>query len=340
MGIGLIGDLAVGVDSGGSQCWSRQHETLLGLTVGAPPDLLQRHGQNWGLTAFSPTGLTESGFRTFREMLTAALMHSGGLRIDHAMGLNRLWVIPDGGSGADGAYLRFPENDLLALIKLKSTRHKAIILAEDLGTVPDGFQERLTNGGIEGMRVLWFERDGTGDFISPKLWSRCAAAMTSTHDLPTLAGWWRSRDLEWNKEIGRIADPSEIEQERSHDKVALWAAFQNSGAADPAVPPPDDAGEFADAAMRHVGSSACEQVIVPMEDALALIEQPNLPGTTIEHPNWRRRLPAETPEDSSQEKWLSVYAGWTRLGIIRDCRSREAFSCHRSPPVPQAIYVG
>ncbi len=119
MGIGLISDLAVGTDSGGSQCWSRQSETLLGLSVGAPPDLMQRNGQNWGLTAFSPVGLAANGFTTYREMLDTALAHAGGMRIDHAMGLNRLWVIPDGATGAQGAYLSFPETDLLRLIKLE-----------------------------------------------------------------------------------------------------------------------------------------------------------------------------------------------------------------------------
>ncbi len=208
MGIGLVTDLAVGTDSGGSQCWSRQRETLLGLTVGAPPDLLQRDGQNWGLTAFSPTGLVASGFATYREMLQTALAHAGGMRIDHAMGLNRLWVIPEGASGAEGAYLTFPETDLLRLIKLESHRHKAIILAEDLGTVPDGFQDRLRDAGVDGMRVLWFERDQAGTFVPPSHWTPRAAAMTSTHDLPTLAGWWAGRDIEWRERLGQLADPA------------------------------------------------------------------------------------------------------------------------------------
>ena len=294
MGIGLVSDLAVGTDSGGSQCWSRQRETLLGLTVGAPPDLMQRHGQNWGLTAFSPVGLAASGFTTYREMLQTALAHAGGMRIDHAMGLNRLWVIPEGGTGADGAYLAFPETDLLRLIKLESHRHRAIVLAEDLGTVPEGFQDRLRDAGIDGMRVLWFERDTDEHFTSPRAWTQQAAAMTSTHDLPTLAGWWAGNDLDWNEKLGHVADPQDARRQRAADRDALWQAFQRSGAADGECPAEDDTAGFADAACVHVGRSACELVMLPVEDALGLREQPNLPGTLDEHPNWRRRLPAES----------------------------------------------
>ena len=290
MGIGLVSDLAVGTDSGGSQCWSRQRETLLGLTVGAPPDLMQRHGQNWGLTAFSPTGLAASGFATYRDMLHTALAHAGGMRIDHAMGLNRLWVIPEGGSGEDGAYLAFPEIDLLRLIRLESLRHRAIVLAEDLGTVPDGFQDRLREAGIDGMRVLWFERDKADHFTSPARWTPRAAAMTSTHDLPTLAGWWSGRDIAWQERLGHMPDLDAAHAKRDADRAALWQTLQESGAAAGELPPGGATDAFADAACRHVGRSACELVMLPVEDALGLVEQPNLPGTLDEHPNWRRRL--------------------------------------------------
>ncbi len=293
MGIGLISDLAVGTDSGGSQCWSRQRETLLGLTVGAPPDLLQKRGQNWGLTAFSPTGLAASGFATYRDMLHTALAHAGGMRIDHAMGLNRLWVIPEGATGADGAYLAFPEDDLLRLIRLESHRRRAIVLAEDLGTLPEGFQHRLREAGIDGMRVLWFERDAEGRFTPPAQWTPGAAAMTSTHDLPTLAGWWTGRDIEWGEELDLLPDPAAARTTRAADRAALWASIgQGDGKAEP-LPAEDDTATFADAACTHVGRSACELVMLPVEDALGLVEQPNLPGTLHEHPNWQRRLPDE-----------------------------------------------
>ncbi len=312
MRIGLVSDLAVGTDSGGSQCWGRQTETLLGLTVGAPPDLMQRDGQNWGLSAFSPIGLMASGFATYREMLQTALAHAGGMRIDHAMGLNRLWVIPEGGSGADGAYLSFPETDLLRLIKLESRRHRAIVLAEDLGTVPDGFQDRLRGAGIDGMRVLFFERDAAQNFVSPSAWTREAAAMTSTHDLPTLAGWWSGRDIVWRDEMGQVADAPAAVEARGQDRALLWDAMCAAGSAEGA--PPGDAGEFVDAACVHVGRSACELVMLPLEDALGLVEQPNLPGTLDEHPNWRRRMPADV------DRVLEEGATPQRLAALNEAR--------------------
>ena len=317
MGIGVISDLAVGTDSGGSQCWSRQGETLLGLSVGAPPDLLQRNGQNWGLTAFSPRGLTTYGFGTYREMLHTALAHAGGMRIDHAMGLNRLWVIPDGALGSEGAYLNFPERDLLRLITLESHIHRAVVLAEDLGTVPDGFQTRLSEAGIEGMRILWFERDQQQNFVPPSAWTPRAAAMSSTHDLATLSGWWQGRDIAWREKFGHIPDLAAAHAERAHEKDLLWSAIQQSGAAEGDAP--ESPADFADAACIHLGRSACELVMLPIEDALALPEQPNLPGTIDEHPNWRRRL------EETAENCLDADATRARLAALNKARQDVLF---------------
>ena len=296
MPIGLIADLAVGADSGGSHCWSRQSETLLGLSIGAPPDLLSIEGQNWGLAAFNPRGLVQNGFGAYLELLRSAMRHAGGVRIDHALGLARLWVVPDGASAAQGAYVTFPTEDLLRLIALESHRHRAIVLGEDLGTIPDGFQDRLQAAGIMGMRVLWFERDKENDhFTDPRSWSRGAAAMTSTHDLATVAGWWSGRDLQWRSRLGLLGGQDRVDWEwysRHRDRGMLWDAMRASGAvSDQPMPADWDANPAVDAAIRHVGASACDMVILPIEDALGLPEQPNLPGTMDEHPNWRRRLP-------------------------------------------------
>ncbi len=291
MPIGLISDLAVGTAAGGSHCWSRQSEMLLGLSIGAPPDLLSRDGQDWGLAAFSPFGLAQHGYRAFIEMLQAALRHSGGVRIDHGMGLNRLWVVPEGSKSSQGAYLAFPEQDLLRLVRLESHRHQAIILAEDLGTVPDGFQQRLQSAGVFGMRVLAFERS-EDSFSPPAEWEPQAAAMTSTHDLPPVAGWWAGRDLDWREQLGLFGDGG-IEPERTAraaDRDRLWEAFRQSGAATGAPPAAAERDAVADAAVLHTARSASELFMLPLEDALAATEQPNLPGTTDEHPNWRRRF--------------------------------------------------
>ncbi len=295
MRMGLIADLAVGADSGGSQCWGRQSETLLGLTVGAPPDLLSYHGQNWGLAAFSPRGLAQNGFGAFLEMLRTAMRHAGGVRIDHAMGLARLWVVPDGASARDGAYLHFPLEDMLRLIALESHKQRAVVLGEDLGTVPEGFSERLVDADILGMRVLWFARDSAERFIPPQYWSATAAAMTGTHDLPTVAGWWAGRDLEWRHRLGLFGTAENDHREnaaRHVDRSAMWQAFCDRGVASGHPPPPSTPGPVVDAATRYVASSPCSLVIMPLEDALGVLDQPNLPGTNdTQHPNWQRRHP-------------------------------------------------
>ncbi len=305
MRIGLISDLAVGTDGGGSHAWSRQDEMLIGLGVGAPPDLLNTQGQNWGITAFSPRGLRQHGYGAFIEMLRAALRHAGGVRIDHVMGLARLWVVPDGASSGDGAYLHFPVQDLLRLTALESHRHGAIVLGEDLGTVPEGFQDQLISAGLLGMRVLWFERARDDGFIAPGHWSHQAVGMTSTHDLATTAGWWSGRDIFWRHKIGLLADDDAVrreEQERARDRAMLWDAMRASGAAVGDQPAPDATGRATDAACAHVARAACGLAMLPLEDVLGRIEQPNLPGTLDEHPNWRRRMdgPAEALFDASE----------------------------------------
>ncbi len=290
MRIGLVSDLAVGTDGGGSHAWSRQDETMIGLSIGAPPDLLNQQGQDWGIAAFSPLGLRRNGYAAFLEMLRAALRHAGGVRIDHVMGLQRLWVVPEGASPRDGAYLTFPIDDMLRLVALESQRHRAVVFGEDLGTLPDGFQERLIGNGLFGMRVLWFERDGDR-LRPPSEWSPQAVAMTSTHDLATVAGWWQGRDIEWRERMGWSTDHGGDLRARDHDRDLLWQAMVQSGAATGEQPPAHDAWPVVDAALRHVARAACRFVLLPLEDVLARDQAPNLPGTLDEHPNWRRRLP-------------------------------------------------
>jgi 4-alpha-glucanotransferase len=292
MKIGIIADLAVGTDHAGSHSWSRQDEVLRGLEIGAPPDAVNREGQSWGITAFSPRGLRNSGFAGFIEMLRHALRHAGGVRIDHVMGLARLWVIPLGRPSSEGAYLRLPAEDLMRLVVLESQRHRAVILGEDLGTLPDGYQERLDHAGISGLRLLWFERHGLY-FKPPSEWTRTAVAMTSTHDLPTVAGWWQGVDIAWREKLHMAGDSQEM---RVEERGKLWGAFHESGATRAMRPADEDGAAAADAACAHLGFAACTLALLPIEDALGAPEQPNLPGTIDEHPNWRRRLAAPAEE--------------------------------------------
>jgi 4-alpha-glucanotransferase len=293
MRIGLIADLAVGMDPAGSHAWSRPQDILRRLAIGAPPDLFNRRGQGWGITSFSPHALRRTGFAPFIATLRAALRNAGGVRIDHAMGLQRLWLVPDGASAADGAYLSYPLTDMLRLLALESQRHRAVVIGEDLGTVPDGFRPAMDTHGLHGMRVLWFERQ-KDSFVPPARWDEAAAAMTSTHDLPTAAGWWTGADIALREEHGQLADQkqADLQAERESDKAALWDAIVAAGIA--GGDPPADTDSFVLAALEFVASSACRLCLLPLEDVLAETEQPNLPGTIDEHPNWRRRQQTET----------------------------------------------
>jgi 4-alpha-glucanotransferase len=241
MGIGLIADLAVGMDGAGSQAWSRPRDMLEGLTVGAPPDLLNRDGQGWGLTTFSPTALKASGFEPFLATLRAAMRHAGGVRIDHVMGLRRLWLVPDGALPSEGAYLEYPLIDFLRLVAIESHASGAVVVGEDLGTVPAGFRETLAARGVLGMRVLPFECDAGGNFLPPDSWQRDAVAMTSTHDLPPIAGWWLGRDLAWrarlHEEAARLAAAAAVSPMATSATVASQTMAPPT-TAPPAAPPP------------------------------------------------------------------------------------------------------
>ncbi|MEN5302810.1 4-alpha-glucanotransferase [Pseudomonas sp. TWI628] len=288
MAIGLIADLAVGADGAGSQAWSRQDELLANLKVGAPPDILNRSGQDWGICAFSPEGLKRNGYRAFIEMLRANLAHAGGLRIDHVMGLRRLWLIPRGCKPDEGAYLDYPLQDLLRLLALESVRHQAIILGEDLGTVPEGLREQLAAKAVLGMRVLPFEQTQPGHFKPILDWPDDALATTGTHDLAPLAGWLQSRDIDWSQRLQLIDAATELHWRHARQKECegLRRTLEaNYG-------PQADNDALIDAAIRYVGHTRAPLVLIPLEDLLGSDEQPNLPGTTSGHPNWRRRFAA------------------------------------------------
>jgi 4-alpha-glucanotransferase len=311
MRIGLISDLAVGMSPGGSHAWSRQQDLLLGLSIGAPPDLLAARGQDWGLTAFSPQALIASGFEPFIATLRAALRHAGGVRIDHAMGLARLWLVPQGASPAEGAYLAYPIDDMLRLIALESHRHRAIVIGEDLGTVESEFRKRLFATGIAGMDVLWFTRKGQS-FLPPDKWRRDAIAMTTTHDLPTVAGWWQGADIDTRHGIGLVSDDKAERKQRAKDRAALWRAFRKARVVTGGQPSPNDSAPAVNAAIAFTAQSPSALALIPLEDVLGLAEQPNVPGTIDEHPNWRRRLaePASEILEAPQAK--------RRLEILRD----------------------
>lgn len=302
MAIGLIADLAVGVDASGSQTWSRQGDMLEGVSIGAPPDLFNGQGQDWGLAPFSPDGLKRSGFRSFIDMLRSAFAHAGGLRIDHVLGLLRLWLVPHGKSATEGGYLSYPLDDMLRLVALESWRHRSIVIGEDLGTVAPGFRERLAARGILGMQVLWFEQDEEQHYLAANEWSGDAMATSSTHDLPTVAGWWTGRDIEWRSRLGLLKETQTADSERQarrqeRAKLAATLGLLGSAPTTETLEAADiPASQVLNACVHHLGSTPAPLVLLPVEDALGLEEQANLPNTIDEHPNWRRRWTSEADQ--------------------------------------------
>lgn len=290
MTIGLIADLAVGTHPGGSRAWSEPDALLRDLTIGAPPDLLGPLGQDWGLTIFSPSALRRDGYASFLGDLRAAMRFAGGIRLDHIMGLQRLWCVPAGATANDGSYVEMPWRDLMRLVALESHRHRCMVIGEDLGTVPDGFRDELRQRNVLGIQVLWFERQADGGFRPPEHYSDAAIATTSTHDLATLAGWWIGRDIEWRARLGQLlGDESEARAARDRERRALWGLLRARNLVAEDAPPATIDETAAAAIVTLLGQTNAPLVLVPIEDLLLDTEQPNLPGTVSEHPNWCRR---------------------------------------------------
>lgn len=284
--IGLYRDLAVGVDLASADVWCDPRAFALALSVGAPPDPLNPRGQNWGLPPFHPRALTDRGYAPFIELLRANMRHAGALRIDHVMGLKRLFVIPRDLPHA-GAYLNYDFEAMLGIVALESVRNGCMIVGEDLGTVPEGFRERLAQARIFSTRVLLFER--------PAEYPADSVASTGTHDLPPFAAWWDGEDIVTRERLGWIdADVAERERrEREETRDRLRRTLVEAGC----LAGDDDSltGLLA-AIYRYLGRSPSRLVLVQLEDAVGSSEQVNVPGTVDQEPNWRRRMPVELEE--------------------------------------------
>jgi 4-alpha-glucanotransferase len=276
-GITVIQDLPIGVAGGGADAWAWQDVLAQGVSVGAPPDAFNSLGQDWGSPPLVPWRLQAADYEPFIQSIRATMAGAGGLRVDHVMGLFRLWWVPSDGSAADGAYVRYPYEDLLDIVALESHRAGAIVVGEDLGTVEDGVREAMAEHGILSYKLLWFEDD------DPAKWATEAMAAVSTHDLPTIAGLWTGSDLTEQREH-QLGTDEELERGRT-------SLLEHLGA----VPSDATPAEAVEAAYRRLATAPSTLLSATLDDALAEERRPNMPGAT-DRPNWCLPLPVPTEE--------------------------------------------
>jgi 4-alpha-glucanotransferase len=280
MKVGLYLDVAVGVQADGFDGWHEQVAISRHLAVGAPPDPLNTLGQNWGLAGFNAAGLEMQSFEPFREMLRASMRHAGAIRLDHVLGLKRLYLVPHGFPARQGAYVQMPLEALFAATALESVAQHCVVIGEDLGTVPEGFREQMADWGIWSYLVVMFERDDDGRFRGIDRYQPNALVTFNTHDLSTYAGWRSFSDLKMKRSLG--LDPGESDDAR-------WHAL---GQLDEVLRQYDIHQNDLYSVARFLARTRSRLMAISLEDLLGVIDQPNIPGTVDEHPNWRQRLPA------------------------------------------------
>jgi 4-alpha-glucanotransferase len=296
-GMTVIQDLPIGVAGGGADAWTWQDVLATGASVGAPPDAFNSQGQDWGSPPLIPWQLRAADYEPFIQSIRATMAGAGGLRIDHVMGLFRLWWVPSGESAADGAYVRYPAEDLLDIVALESARAQAVVVGEDLGTVEEGVREAMAEHGLLSYRLLWFEED------APATWPVEAMAAITTHDLPTVAGLWTGADVEEQRERG-TADDDELEQGRQSLLTKLSGVRKNAK--------PETAVKRAHELLAQAPSLLLSATL---EDAVAERRRPNMPGTT-DRPNWSLPLPVLV-EELPEHPLVQTVAGTLAEGVIR-----------------------
>ena len=279
MKVGLYLDVAVGVQCDGFDAWNEQSAISRHLSIGAPPDPLNTAGQNWGLAGFNAAGLELQSFQPYREMLRASMRHAGAIRLDHVLGLKRLYLVPHGFAADEGVYVQMPFEALLAATAQESVKHRCVVIGEDLGTVPEGFREQMAEWGIWSYQVMMFERDDQGSFRGVDHYATNALVTFNTHDLSTYAGWRSFSDLKLKRSIG--IDPGESDDARWHALHMLSDVLRHHAI--------DDHDLYAVAGF--LAQTKSRLLAISLEDLLGVVEQPNIPGTVNEHPNWRQRLP-------------------------------------------------
>jgi 4-alpha-glucanotransferase len=294
MSLGVMHDLAVGVHPTGADSWALQDVLALGVTAGAPPDEFNQLGQDWSQPPWLPDRLAEQEYRPFRAMIRAVLRHSGGLRIDHIIGLFRLWWIPEGAPPTEGTYVRYDHEVLIGIVALEAHRAGALVVGEDLGTVEPWVRDYLLLRGLLGTSILWFEldRDGTGGPLPAERWREYCLASVTTHDLPPTAGYLAGEHVRLRESLGLLTRSVEDELAADRAELAAWLAeLRRVGLLGDDE---DDPEQIVVALYRYLGRTPSRLVGVVLTDAVGDHRTQNQPGTTDEYPNWR--VPLSGPD--------------------------------------------
>ncbi|MDX1302914.1 4-alpha-glucanotransferase [Photobacterium sp.] len=297
MVMGLYRDLAVGVCDSGAETWADHGALCQDVSVGAPPDVLGPLGQNWGLPPLNPQVLKETAYEPYIQLLRANMRNCGALRIDHVLGLLRLWWIPKGESAKSGAYMYYPVDDLMAILALESHRYQCTVIGEDLGTVPDEIVEKLSTAGVHSYKVFFFETAEDGGYLSPGHYPAQSMAALCTHDMPTLRGFWHCDDLKMGEELGLYPDKEQLSglfDSRAESKQKIldslnWHGYLPEGVGHDARYVPMDRN-LSEGMQLHLAASSSALLSLQLEDWLEMDKPVNIPGTVDEYPNWRRKL--------------------------------------------------
>jgi 4-alpha-glucanotransferase len=291
LGIGIVHDLAVGTDPAGADAWAWQDALALGARIGAPPDAFNQQGQDWGMPPWHPRRLAELGYAPLRDLVRGLLRHAGGVRIDHVLGLFRMWWVPADGTARDGTYVAYDVDALLGVLTLEAERAGAVVIGEDLGTVTPVVRRELAGRHVLGTSVLWFEREdpveGEPGPLRPLAdWREQAAASITTHDLPTALGWLRGEHVRVRAGLGLLDDPAAEEKAWRREREELLEMLRAAGLV--GADPTDD--ELVEAMHHAVAATPSALVLVAPGDVIGDLRAPNLPGTTDEYPSWRLPL--------------------------------------------------
>jgi len=297
MEIGLYRDLAVGVSDGGAEIWGNKDLYCTDVSVGAPPDILGPLGQKWGLPPMDPSVLLEQQYQPIVDLFAANMHASGALRIDHVMALLRLWWVHKDDDARDGAYVNYPVDDLLAILALESVRHKSLVIGEDLGTVPDSIRDKLHANGMYSYKVFFFEQAEDGGFYSPSHYPQQSMSTLTTHDMPTLIGFWHCDDLSLGKEVGLYPDVDVLKtlyntrhENKQHILNTLHGHHSISDSISHDVHQVGMTNELNFGMQTHMASGSSALLSLQLEDWLHMDKPVNIPGTYNEYPNWRRKL--------------------------------------------------